>query len=186
MKRAAKSAAKLLVLENSDPISAETEAIQSRIRERAFERSLSRPHDAGELYDWIAAESEIISVPPVELIEKNGTFEVRFAIAGLNPDDVNVMVTADQILLKSDYRHEHSAGEGTVHLCDFKSTTVFRSVNLPQPIDVKTVKIDVKEGMLRVTAAAKQNAQPAPDASPRLRAAPARKAPAKKTRGKLA
>ena len=158
---------------------------RSRIRQRAFELSLSRPHDARELYDWIAAESEIISVPRAELIEKNGTFEVGFAVAGLSPDDVNVMVTADQILLKSDYRHEHSAGEGTVHLCDFKSTTVFRSVNLPQPIDVKTVKINVKEGMLRVTAAAKQNPEPAADASPKRRAAPARKVPAKKTRGKL-
>src|SRR5205809_5734244 len=136
MKRA-KSPAKLIVLDNSDPISAETEAIWSRIRQRAFELSLSRPHNARELYDWIAAESEIISVPRAELIEKNGTFEVGFAVAGLSPDDVNVMVTADQILLKSEYRHEHSAGEGTVHLCDFKSTTVFRSINLPQPIDVK-------------------------------------------------
>src|SRR2546422_112663 len=178
MKRAPKSA-KLIVLDNNDPIASEIEAVQSRIRERAFELSHTRPHDAGELYDWIAAESEIISVPPAELIEKNGTFEVKFAVAGLNPDDVNVMVTADQILLKSDYRHEHSAGEGTVHLCDFKSTTVFRSVNLPHPIDVKTVKINVKEGMLRVTAAAKQNAEPAADASPRRRATPPRKAPAK-------
>src|SRR4051794_12287609 len=123
MNRAPKPAAKLLILDNSDRIFAETEAMQNRIRQRAFELSLSRPHDAAELYDWIAAESEIMSVPPAEVIEKDGMFEVRFAAAGLNPDDTNVMVTAGQILLKSDNRHEHSADDGRVHLCDFKETT---------------------------------------------------------------
>src|SRR5262245_33691928 len=109
MKRASKSAAKVVVLENSDPISAETEAIQSRIRQRAFEVSQTRPPDAHEIYDWIVAESEIVSVPPAELVERNGTFEVRFAVAGVNADDVNVMVTPNQILLKSEFSHQHDS-----------------------------------------------------------------------------
>src|SRR5262245_45211599 len=108
MKHALKSAAKLVVLENSDPISAEIEAIQSRIRQRAFEISQApRPMDVHALYDWVAAESEIISVPPVELTEKEGVFELKFATAGVSPEDVNVMVTAEQILLRAEYRHQH-------------------------------------------------------------------------------
>jgi HSP20 family molecular chaperone IbpA len=177
MKRASKSAAKVVVLENNDPISAEIEAIQDRIRQRAFELSQVRPDDVLELYDWIAAESEIISVPPVELVEKDGMFEAKFALAGVNPDDVSVMVTRDQILLKSEYRHEHSSDAGTVHLCDFKSATVFRSVALPQPIDVQSVNIDFDDGLLRVTAAM--------EGAPPKRAAASRKGPAKKTRAKL-
>src|SRR5437763_106552 len=98
MKRAPKSAAKLLVFENSDPISAETEAIQSRIRQRAFELSKSRPDHARELYDWILAEAEIMSVPPVKLVEKDGRLEARFAIAGIQPEDVHVMVSSGQII----------------------------------------------------------------------------------------
>src|SRR5215471_12990888 len=143
MKRAPKSTPKLVVLENPNPILAETEAIQERIRQRAYVLSQTRPPDAHEIYDWILAESEIISVPPVELTEKGDVFEVRFAVAGVNPDDVNVMVTPDQILLKSEYTHEHSSETGTVHMCDFRSATVFRSVNLPQPIDVGTVKTSI-------------------------------------------
>jgi len=177
MKRALKSAAKLVVLENSDPISAEIDAIQSRIRQRAFEISQSRPY-AQEMYDWIAAESEIISVPPVELTEKEGVFELKFAIAGVNPDDVNVMVTPEQILLRAEYSHHHDSDAGTVHLCDFKSATVFRSVNLPQPIDVDSVKVDFEDGMVHITAA-KQNGE---QAKPKRGA---RKAPAKKSRARM-
>ena len=180
MKRAGKSAAKLLVLENREPIFAETEAIHSRIRQRAFEISQTRPPAAQEIYDWIVAESEIISVPPAELIEKNGKFEVKFAVAGVNAEDVNVMVTPDQILLKSEYSHHHDVESGTVHLCDFKSATVFRSVDLPQAIDVNSVKINYGEGMIRVSASKQGTDEPRPKRASARRAAP------KKSRAKTA
>ncbi|HEY2382898.1 MAG TPA: Hsp20/alpha crystallin family protein [Terriglobia bacterium] len=178
MKRDQKSA-KLVVLDNNDPITAETEEIQARIRQRAFELSHRRPPDAHELYDWIAAESEVISVPPVELLERDGMFDVKFAVAGVQPDDVNIMVTSDQILLKSQFTHQHDAGSGTVHLCDFKSATVFRSIQLPQPIDVNTVKVDFEEGMVHVSAAKQGSAEEPPKRAPAMR-----KAPAKKSRSK--
>jgi HSP20 family molecular chaperone IbpA len=179
MKKAPKSAVNVVVLENSDPISAETEAIQSRIRQRAFELSHTRPADARELYDWLMAESEVMSVPPVRLVEKDGQFEAKFAIAGIPPEDVNVMVTSDQILVKGEYQEHQEVDEERVHLSDFKSATVFRSVSLPQPIDPKTVKVDFEGGMLRVSAA-KEGAAP-PQAASSKRAAPARKAAAKKS-----
>jgi HSP20 family molecular chaperone IbpA len=184
MKRDPKPA-KLVVLESDDPIFAETERIQSRIRQRAFERSLIRPNDAHELYDWMTAESEVISVPPAELIERDGAFEVRFAVAGVNPDDVNLMLAPKQILLKSDFRHEHSADHGKVHLCDFKSATVFRSVNLPEPIDVKTAQADFDDGIIRVTA--RKQAAEALDSVRRKKAVTSERkvAAAKKGRAKL-
>jgi HSP20 family molecular chaperone IbpA len=160
MKRAPKSAAKVVILENSAPISAETEAIQSRIRQRAFELSQTRPRDANEIYDWIVAESEIISVPPTEVIEKDATVEVKFAVAGVTAGDVHVMVTPDQILLKSEYSHEHDANTGTVHVCDFKSTTVFRSVSLPRAIEVDSVKVAYANGMIQLSAAKQGVEQP--------------------------
>lgn len=177
MKRVPKPG-KLIVLDNNDPIAAETEAIQDRIRQRAFELSQMRPHDANEMYDWMAAESEVISVPPVELVERDGVFDLKFAVAGVNPGDVNVMVTPDQILLKSQFTHQHDAETGTVHLCDFKSSTVFRSVGMPQRIDVQSVKVDFGEGMVHITAA-KEGAT-----LTRPKRAAARKAPAKKPRSK--
>jgi HSP20 family molecular chaperone IbpA len=166
----AKSAPKLVVLENGDPISAESEAIQSRIRQRAFELSQTRPDHARELYDWIMAESEVRSVPPVRVVERNGTLEARFAIAGVHPEDMNVMVTSNQILIKGEYNERRESNEGTVHLSDYRSATVFRSVTLPHAIDTKTVKVDFEHGVLRVIA----------DIVGAKHAAPASKAPAKK------
>lgn len=175
MKRALKSVGKLIVLENSDPISAETEEIQNRIRARAYELSLVRGHGGREVDDWISAESEIISVPPAELIEKGDTFDVQFAVAGINPADLNVMVTTQQMLLKCEYRHKHDADAGTIHFCDFKSATVFRSVEFPHPIDVTSIRIQFEDGIVRASAAKEGVEQAAP-----------KRAPARKTTGKKA
>src|SRR5690242_15081991 len=146
MKTAPKSAAKIIILENSHPIHAETEAIQSQIRQRAFEISQTRPADAHALYDWMAAESEVVSVPPMELLEREGRFELKFAVAGVDPYSINVLVAPEQILLKSVDNHQHDSEIGTVHVCDFKSTLVFRSAILPEPVDVNTVTVDYYDG----------------------------------------
>jgi len=152
MKRQTKSAGKLVVLENNDPISAEAEEIQNRIRDRAYELSLMRGHSGREVDDWLSAESEIISVPPAELVEKDGTFQVQLAIAGIDADDVHVMATPDQILIKCEFSHHHDSDSGVVHVCDFKSATVFRTIHFPEPINVGTMNVEFQDGMLRITA----------------------------------
>src|ERR1041385_1031434 len=112
MKNSPKAAIKLSIVENNESASTETAAIQARIQQRAFEISQTRPPNAHEIYDWMMAESEVISLPPAELIEKDGKFELRFALAGVNADDVTVMVAPNQILLKSQYSHEHASDVG--------------------------------------------------------------------------
>ena len=160
MKRATKAAAKLKILENDEPISSETEALQGRIRARAFELSQQRVHSGREIDNWLAAESEIISVPPAELIEKDGTFQVTLGILGINLQDVSVLASADQVLVKGDYRHHREAEDGIVHLCDFKSATLFRSVRFPEPVDVNSIDVELEDGILRITAV-KAGARPA-------------------------
>jgi len=69
---------------------------------------------------------------------------------------------------------------GTILLRDFKPAAVFRSVQFPQPIDVRSVEVEFQDGILRVTAA-KAGAHVEQAQSKRAGAAP-RKAPAKKKR----
>src|SRR5262245_62576764 len=93
------SSGKLVVREDPEQIIAENEEVQARIRQRAYEISVSRGHAGREMEDWLAAESEIISVPPVELAEKEGAFLVRVPVAGVEPADIEVLTTSDQVLM---------------------------------------------------------------------------------------
>lgn len=175
MKTQGKPAGNLVLLDNNNPISAETERIQSQVRQRAYELSLQRGHAGREVEDWLTAESEVISVPPLEMTEKDGTYQLRLAIAGVRPEDLNVMAAPGQMLVKCEFHHDHAPEAGTVHTCDFRSATVFRSIDFPEPIDTKSVKTGFQDGILLVTAA-RQGAAQAPPAR-KL----ARKAAAKRT-----
>src|SRR6266404_9492847 len=112
MKTTTKPAAKLVVLENDDLISSEMQEIQERIRGRAYELSQQRGHSGREVDDWLTAESEIVSVPPAELIEKNGTFQVTLAILGINLQDVRILASAGRLLVRGDYRHHRESDDG--------------------------------------------------------------------------
>jgi HSP20 family protein len=178
MKRTTTSGAKLVVLENDDLISSEMEQVHERIRARAYELSQQGGYSGREVDYWLMAESEIISVPPAELIERDGTFQVTLAILGIDLKDMRVLASSDQILVRGDYHHNREAEDGTVHLCDFKSATLFRSVRFPEPIDMNSVNVDLQDGILRVTAA-KAGSQYAVGSAKRTNA---RKAPARKKR----
>jgi HSP20 family molecular chaperone IbpA len=175
-----KRAANFVVLENDDPLVAENEAIQKRIRSRAWELSHTRPHDAHALYDWLKAQSEIVSVPPVRVVEKQGKFDIKFAVAGVDLDDVNVMITSKTVLLKAESAAEEKSEEGTIHISDFRSATVFRSIAFPEPINPKTVKVEFEDGVIHVTATKESAAEARSKRTPSPR-----KAPAKKSRAKL-
>jgi HSP20 family molecular chaperone IbpA len=90
------------------------------------------------------------------------------------------MVTPDQVLIKSENKHQHDAETGTVHVCDFRSATFFRSVTLPQPVDVNSVRLDFEDGIL-VVSALKQGAEE----GALNRVAPSRKALARKSRSRM-
>ena len=194
MKRAPKSA-NVVVLDTEDPIIAENEALQEKIRYRAWELSHARPHDAHALYDWLKAQSEMLSVPPVRIVEKDNMFDIKFAVAGVDPNDVKVIVTPNRVLLKAESAEEEVSEDGRVHISDFRTATIFRLVDLPESIDVKTVKVEYEDGVIKIIAAkgggqkieaskepaAKEDAA----AGPAKRTASTRKTPAKKSRAKL-
>jgi HSP20 family protein len=178
MKRQAKSAGKVMLLENNDVITAQTEEIQNRIRARAYELSQMRGHAGREMDDWLSAESDIISVPPMDIVERNGTFTVQIAAPGVDPTDIQIMATSDQMLVKCVQQHSHQEDAGILHLCDFKSATVFRSFRFPQRVDLGSVNIDLADGILRITAAKEGYAEAQLPAS--RKRAPVRKAAAAK------
>ena len=91
-------------------------------------------------------------------------------------EEMSVMASPQQMLVRGDYRHEDDQDDGTVHLCDFKPATVFRSIRFPQPIDVNSVDVAYQDGILRIMAAKEGAGQARPKRTI------ARRAPAKRKR----
>jgi len=136
-----------------EPVFDELDRLHQAIRERAYDlfRNGGTPWGSA-LRDWLTAERELIAKPPIELRQTDSQFEVLAALPGIEAKQLDVQITAEDVLIKADTPHEHSA-EATVHVCEFGPDKIFRSVHFPEAIDPESAKAELKNGMLHVTAA---------------------------------
>jgi HSP20 family molecular chaperone IbpA len=175
MSKRLRNVGNVVVCPSEEPIAHEKNEVQARIRQRAFEISLNRGHAGREIDDWLSAESEVIMSPPVEIAEKDGTFILRMAAPGIDPAELTILTTRNRLLVKADFRHDHESG-AAIHSCEFKSLTLFRSIDFPGPIDVRSLGSELDDGMLRVTARRQGMAEaPAPKKKPARKAAARKK-----------
>jgi len=130
----------------------ELDRLHEAIKGRAYDlfRNTGTPWGSA-LRDWLTAEREFVSRPPIELRQKDSTFEVRVALPGVDAKDLDVQITSEGMLIKADAAHEHGA-ECSVHVCEFGPGKVFRSIDFPEKIDPDSAKAELKNGMLFLTA----------------------------------
>jgi HSP20 family molecular chaperone IbpA len=127
--------------------------MQNRVMRRAYDIFEHDGHPFGrDVEHWLQAEHELLWKPPIEIHETNGKLVMEAAISGVEPNDVNIEVTPEDIVLKAETQHQHDEKKGTVHVCEFESGSMFRSIHLPRRINPDNVKAELKNGLLRVTA----------------------------------
>lgn len=141
-------------LRKADTIFEELEQLQRAISQRAYDLFKNRGTLWGSaLADWLNAERDLVWKPAIELRQKNGQFEVLAATPGVEPKDLDVEITPEDLLIKADVDHEHAAEKGAVHFCEFNGGKLFRSIHFPERIDPDSVKVEYRNGLLRLTAA---------------------------------
>ena len=150
----------LVPMTQKDSIVDQLEQMHQRIAQRAY--ALFRERDTlwGDTFgDWFTAEQEITRKPPIELRENEGTFTVAAELAGVDPKDVNVEITPQDLVIRAQTEHTHPKDKGQVHQCEFVAGQIFRSVHFPKPVDVTKAKAEYKNGLLTVTAPVATEAQ---------------------------
>lgn len=126
----------------------ETERELSRSAFKLFEnRGWIVGHD---LEDWLQAERGLLWRPCAELTETDATLRASFAVAGLTPKDVEVLVEADRLTVKAHTKHEHRKEEGHLAFCEFHRGNLFRSIALPSEVVPDKAKAEMKDGLLTV------------------------------------
>ena len=145
--------AETLPIRRSKSIFDEMERVQDRIMRRAYDIFCSNGGIFGrDTADWLQAERELVWKPSIELEEKDDEFRLQTAVPGVDPKDIDIEVTPEDILVKADVHHEHKEKKGEVYACEFASGNLFRSIHLPKKIDADKVKAEFKNGMLSLKA----------------------------------
>jgi HSP20 family protein len=136
------------------------ERMQNRIMQRAHEIFTENGGIFGkDLQDWLQAERELVWKPPIELAEKNNEFCLEIAAAGVDPREIDIEVTPEDILIKANIQHEHGEQKGEVYACEFARGNLFRSIHLPRKIDADKVKAEFKNGLLTLRAPVAEEAR---------------------------
>jgi len=149
-----------LPIRKTESIFDELNKMPDRIMKRAFEIFDGNGHAFGkDIDDWLQAERELVWKPAIELQEKDNEIHLQIATPGIDPKDIDIEVTPEDILVKAETHHEHKEDKGEVHVCEFTSGNMFRSVHLPKKIDPDKVKAEFKNGMLSLTAEIAKEAQ---------------------------
>lgn len=142
-----------IAVRKAETVFDELETMHNQIMRRAYEIFAGRGSVFGnDLDDWFAAERELTWTPAAEVREKDNEFVVKVALAGFSPEELDIRITPEDLLIKAETRHVHKEGKGKVYLCEFTSGRVFRSIHFPRKIDSDKVKAEYRNGLLRITA----------------------------------
>jgi HSP20 family molecular chaperone IbpA len=105
----------------ADTIYDEIEKVYDGITKKAYERFMERRGSYSlDIEDWLEAEKQLLWKPDVRLIEKRDLFVVRVSLIGIDPSTIDVLATAQDVLIQS--------REGTC------KPRIFRAVHFPSPV----------------------------------------------------
>jgi len=131
----------------------EVEKLFDQVRRRAYGLFEWRGRGEGQdVDDWLTAEREMLWSPPAELTEKENAYQARIAAPGFDAKEIQVSVTPESIVVKAEANQTGDKQEGSVHFSEFAERTLFRRIDLPEPIDVDKVKATLDKGLLVLTA----------------------------------
>jgi len=142
-----------VAIQKSESLWDQIQRMEERITNRAHEIFQSKGSIFGrDLDDWFNAEKELVWKPAIELKERDGLYELQAAIAGIDPRDVRIEVTPEELLIRGETTSEKREEKGEVRYSEFQSGSLFRSIRFPKRVDPNKVKADIKNGLLTITA----------------------------------
>ena len=96
----------------------------------------------GDAPDW---------VPAVEVAERDNKYIVRAEIPGLKPEDVDVEINGNELILQGERKYEREEDRGGVRRTERSYGRFYRAIPLPDEINPEQIKASCENGILEVT-----------------------------------
>nr|AQQ74587.1 hypothetical protein [uncultured bacterium] len=112
--------------------------------DRLFEQGFSRP--------WNLLSTEFQASFPVDIWETNDAVEVRAALPGYRPEDVDVSMVTDVLTIKATHpESEQEQSPPTYHRREIPYGSYSRSLRMPISVDSDRAEAHYEHGMLHLT-----------------------------------
>lgn len=97
-------------------------------------------------------------MPAIEVEQREGNYLIRAELPGLKPEDVNVEMTNDAIVISGERKEERDEKRGGMHVTERHYGQFYRSIPLPEGAKPDQVKARYENGVLEITVPAPQEA----------------------------
>jgi len=103
---------------------------------------------------------------PIDVAETDDAFDIRATLPGVRPEDVQLTVHNDTLLIRGQSRHDDERREGREGregrwlVREHRSQAFQRAIGLPSAVDPDRADAHFEHGVLRLTVPKPQNARP--------------------------
>jgi HSP20 family protein len=108
--------------------------------DRWLQQSIS---GTGQLLSNIRPESI-----PIDAIERDDAFEIRAALAGVRPEDVEVTVQGERVTIRAEARAAEESTADNWLMREHRSGVMQRSISLPVPVSSENAEARIENGVL--------------------------------------
>ncbi|MFU8826345.1 MAG: Hsp20/alpha crystallin family protein [Brevefilum sp.] len=124
---------------------------------RAMERMLDNLYDDGELGFGDPLNLRM----PLDVVENDDEFIVKADVAGINPDDIEITYTDNNLSIKGEMVDEREEREeGRYHLRERRYGTFSRTISMPGTVDVENIQAETENGVLKIHLPKKEEVKP--------------------------
>lgn len=89
--------------------------------------------------------------PAIELNEKDGVYEIKAQLPGVDKDNIDLEVNNDSLTIKAETEEKKEEKGETTHRSEFRYGKILRTIQLPNEIDSSKTSAEYKNGVLTVT-----------------------------------
>lgn len=89
-------------------------------------------------------------LPPIEVAETDQDVVIRAALPGIKPDDINVEIVGNTLMISGESRRETRQEEKKFHRTEFQYGRFVRRVPLPEYVQGENCQADFKNGVLEL------------------------------------
>jgi HSP20 family protein len=97
---------------------------------------------------------------PIDVVERDDSFEIRAAVPGVKPEDVEVTVQGERVIIRAEARGgEERSGESWL-MREHRYGVMQRSVTLPGPVSSDNAAARIEHGVLSLRLPKLQGSEP--------------------------
>jgi len=96
-------------------------------------------------------KQDVIQVPKIDLIDKDGEITVRAEVPGIDRNDIDLSIEDNILCIKGRSTSETKEEDGKIHRREICTTSFNRTVFLPGVVSADNSKAKLKDGILEIT-----------------------------------